>query len=71
MGRAGWAEETDMPYWYWSLMFFVIGLVSAIFGFTSIAGASFTVARFLAGVFLILFAIFLVLGLSAAGRLAG
>ena len=60
-----------MLYWYWSFLFFVIGVVSTILGFTNIAGASFTVAKFLAGVFLILFVIFLVLGLSAAERLTG
>lgn len=60
-----------MLYWYWSLLFFVIGVVSAIFGFTNVAGASFTVAKFLAAVFLLLFVLFLVLSLAAAERLTG
>ena len=60
-----------MPYWYWSLMFFVLGLVSALFGFTNVAGASFAVAKFLAAVFLTLFVIFLALGLWVAERLSG
>ena len=60
-----------MRYWYWSLFFFVVGLLSALFGFTNVAGASFTVAKFLAVVFLLLFLLFLVLSLSAAERLAG
>ncbi len=60
-----------MFYWYWSLFFFAIGLISAILGFSNVAGASFTVAKFLAAVFLLLFVLFLLLSLSAAERLTG
>ena len=60
-----------MLYWYWSLMFFVVAVVSALLGFTNVAGASFAVARFLAAVFLTLFVVFLVLGLLLAERLTG
>ena len=45
----------------------MIGLVAALLGFTTIAGASFAIAKFLAGLFLVLFLVFLVLAL-AAGR---
>lgn len=44
-----------------ALMFLVVGLVAALLGFTSIAGASFAIAKFLAGLFLVLFLVFLVL----------
>jgi uncharacterized membrane protein YtjA (UPF0391 family) len=50
-----------------ALTFLVIGLVAALLGFTTIAGASFAIAKFIAGLFLVLFLIFLVLAL-AAGR---
>jgi uncharacterized membrane protein YtjA (UPF0391 family) len=50
---------------YWALVFLLIGLVAAALGFTDVAGASFAVAKFLAGLFLVLFLIFLVLGLTA------
>ncbi|HEX2344119.1 MAG TPA: DUF1328 family protein [Vicinamibacterales bacterium] len=50
---------------YWALVFLLIGLVSAALGFTDVAGASFAIAKFLAGLFLVLFLIFLVLGLTA------
>jgi uncharacterized membrane protein YtjA (UPF0391 family) len=50
---------------YWALVFLLVGLVAAALGFTSVAGASFAVAKFLAGLFLLLFLIFLVLGLTA------
>jgi uncharacterized membrane protein YtjA (UPF0391 family) len=51
-----------------ALTFLVIGLVAALLGFTSIAGASFTIAKFLAGLFLVLFLVFLLLGLTAARK---
>lgn len=53
---------------YWALVFFVVGLVAALVGFTSIAGASFAIAKFLAGLFLILFVVFLILGVTATRR---
>ncbi len=52
-----------------AIVFLVIGLIAAVLGFTTIAGASFAIAKFLAGLFLILFLIFLVIGLSAARRI--
>jgi uncharacterized membrane protein YtjA (UPF0391 family) len=53
---------------HWALVFLVIGLVAAMLGFTSIAGASFAIAKFFAGVFILLFVVFLVLALTAARR---
>ena len=49
----------------WALTFLVVGLIAAMLGFTSIAGASFAIAKFLAAVFLVLFVVFLVLGMTA------
>jgi uncharacterized membrane protein YtjA (UPF0391 family) len=54
---------------YWALVFLLVGLVAAALGFTTIAGASITIAKFLAGLFLLLFVIFLVLGFSAAKKI--
>jgi uncharacterized membrane protein YtjA (UPF0391 family) len=51
-----------------ALVFLVIGVLAALLGFTTIAGASFAIAKFLAGLFLILFLVFLVLALAAARR---
>ena len=51
-----------------ALVFLVIGLISALLGFTTIAGASFAIAKFLAGLFLVLFIVFLVIGLMAARK---
>ena len=40
-------------------MFLVIGLIAAVLGFGGIAGASFAIAKILAGLFLVLFLVFL------------
>ena len=53
----------------WALTFLVIGLVAALLGFTTIAGASFAVAKFLAGLFLVLFLVFLVIAMAAGRRI--
>ena len=52
-----------------ALVFLVIGIIAALLGFTTIAGASFAVAKFLAGLFLILFLVFLIIGVTAAKRI--
>src|SRR6184192_3680089 len=57
------------PMLHMALVFLVIGIIAAVLGFTTIAGASFAVAKFLAGLFLILFLVFLIIGLSAARRI--
>jgi uncharacterized membrane protein YtjA (UPF0391 family) len=46
----------------------VIGLIASVLGFTSIAGASFTIAKVIAGIFLVLFVVLLLLawGVGAA-----
>jgi len=51
-----------------ALVFLVIGLIAALLGFTTIAGASFAIAKFLAGLFLILFLVFLIIAFMAARR---
>ena len=53
----------------WALTFLVIGLVAALLGFTTVAGASFAVAKFLAGLFLVLFVVFLILAMAAGRRI--
>lgn len=49
---------------YWAFIFLVVGLIAAALGFTNIAGGAFAIAKFIAGLFLVLFVIFLVLGLT-------
>ena len=54
---------------YWALMFLIIGLVAAALGFTDVAGGAISIAMFLAGLFLLMFVIFLVLGITAAKKI--
>lgn len=54
---------------YWALIFLVVGLIAAALGFTNIAGGAFAIAKFLAVLFLVLFVIFLVLGMVAARKI--
>ena len=54
-----------------AIVFLVIGLIAALLGFTTLAGASVAVAQFLAGLFLVLFLVFLITGLAASRRMLG
>jgi uncharacterized membrane protein YtjA (UPF0391 family) len=47
---------------HYALVFLVLGLIAALFGFTGIAGASIGIAKILFFVFLALFVIALVMG---------
>ena len=51
-----------------ALMFLVVGIIAAVLGFTSIAGASFVIAKFLAGLFLVLFVVFLILAIAGVRK---
>jgi len=46
-------------------IFLMVGLVATLLGFTTVAGASFAVAKVFAGIFLFMFLILLVLALFA------
>jgi uncharacterized membrane protein YtjA (UPF0391 family) len=52
-----------------AFVFLVIGVIAALLGFTTIAGATFAIAKFLAGMFLLLFLVFLVIAVTAARRI--
>ena len=47
-----------------ALLFLAVGLIAGVLGFTSIAGVSFAIAKFLAGLFLLLFVVFLILAIA-------
>jgi len=51
-----------------ALVFLLIGIVAALLGFTTIAGASFALAKVLAGIFLLMFLVLLTLALAAGRR---
>lgn len=52
----------------WSLMFFVVALIAALFGFTGIATAAAGIAKILFFVFLILFLVSLIAGVVQRPR---
>jgi len=51
-----------------ALLFLVIGIVSGLLGFTTIAGVSFVIAKFLAGLFLVLSLVFLILAIAGVRK---
>src|SRR4029078_9740676 len=52
----------------WALIFLVVSLIAALFGFTGISAASADIARVLFFIFLVIFVVLLVLGLMAGRR---
>ena len=55
----------------WAVIFLIIALIAALFGFTDVAAASASIAKVLFGLFLILFLVMVVMGLFATRRLTG
>jgi len=53
---------------YWALLFFIISIIAAVFGFTGIAVAAAGVAKILFYLFLILFIIALIFGMRGRPR---
>ena len=52
----------------WALIFFIISIIAALFGFTGIAVAAAGIARLLFYIFLFVFIILLILGLLGSRR---
>ena len=55
----------------WAILFLIIGLVAGVLGFGGIAGASFAIAKLLFFVFIAIFVILLIAGLTVARRVGG
>jgi len=53
----------------WAVIFLVIALGAALFGFTGIAAAAAGIAKFLFFLFLVICLIFLTIGISAGRRI--
>lgn len=53
----------------WAFIFLVIGLIAGLLGFTGVAGASIAIAKTLFFVFIIIFLVLLILGLTVARRI--
>jgi uncharacterized membrane protein YtjA (UPF0391 family) len=54
-----------------AILFLVIGVIAGLLGFTAIAGASFAIAKFMAGLFLLLFIVFLILAVAGTRKIIG
>jgi uncharacterized membrane protein YtjA (UPF0391 family) len=53
---------------YWALVFFLVAIIAALFGFTGISVAAAGIAKVLFFIFLILFVISLIFGVRARRR---
>ena len=62
-------EETVML--RWAFIFLVIGLIAGLLGFTGIAGASIGIAKFLFFLFVALFVLFVILGMTVYRSVTG
>jgi len=55
----------------WAILFLIIGLVAGVLGFGGIAGASFAIAKILFWIFIVIFLVLLIAGLTVARRVSG
>ena len=55
----------------WAFIFLVVGLIAALLGFTNVAGASIEIAKILFFVFMVIFVVLLVAGLTIGRRIGG
>ena len=55
---------------YWALMFFVVAIIAAVFGFGGIAAGASSIAQILFFLSLVLFLVSLVMGLGRRGKSA-
>ena len=51
----------------WALIFFVVAIIAAVFGFGGIASASAVIAQVLFFLFLVLFVVSLIMGMARRG----
>lgn len=52
----------------WALIFLVIAIIAGMFGFRQVAGVSMQISKILFFLFIVIFLVFLILGLSAGVR---
>jgi uncharacterized membrane protein YtjA (UPF0391 family) len=53
---------------YWALVFFIVAIIAAVFGFGGIAAGAESIARVLFFLFLVVFAVSLIMGLRGRPR---
>lgn len=52
----------------WSVIFFIVAIVAALFGFTGLASGAASIAKILFAVFMFLFVLALILGLTVYSK---
>ena len=52
----------------WAILFLIVGLLAGLLGFGGIAGASFAIAKTLFFIFMVIFLVLLIAGLTVARR---
>jgi uncharacterized membrane protein YtjA (UPF0391 family) len=60
-------QEVKFMLW-WALIFFIVAVIAAIFGFGGIAAGAMSIAKILFWIFIILFIISLLWGLFSRGK---
>lgn len=55
----------------WAFIFLVVGLIAAVLGFTNVAGASIEIAKILFVIFMVIFLVLLVAGITVGRRVSG
>ncbi|MBV9991554.1 MAG: DUF1328 domain-containing protein [Alphaproteobacteria bacterium] len=55
----------------WAFIFLVVGLIAAVLGFTNVAGASIEIAKILFFIFMVIFLVLLVAGITVGRRVSG
>ncbi len=55
----------------WAFIFLVVGLIAALLGFTNVAGASIEIAKILFFIFMVIFVVLLVAGITVGRRVSG
>jgi uncharacterized membrane protein YtjA (UPF0391 family) len=53
---------------YWALVFFIVAIIAAVFGFGGIAAGAESIAKVLFFLFLVVFAVSLIMGLRGRPR---
>lgn len=55
----------------WAVIFLVIGLIAGLLGFTGIAGTSIAIAKTLFFIFMVIFVVLMIAGLTVARKVSG
>ncbi|MBE7212554.1 MAG: DUF1328 domain-containing protein [Gluconacetobacter diazotrophicus] len=63
------SDETHVDLLRWTLIFLVIALIAAVFGFGGVAAGAATIGKVLFFVFIVLFVISLIMGRGGRSRL--